>query len=61
MLNCQALPKKIFPNQLFSFLANVTLGQLGFKPDILNLLSENNLIEFLQQWLNDGTFSMKQT
>lgn len=60
LLNCQALPEKIFLTRLFSFFKNFTQRQLGIIPYILNLLPEYNLVEFLQQWLN-GAFPTKQT
>ena len=61
LLNYQTLPHRIFLTRLFSFLADLSKRQMGFIPDILKLLEKYNLTQFLQQWLDYGTFPNKQT
>lgn len=46
LLNYETLANRIFLTRLFSFLENLSKHQLGFIPDILNLLTEYNLLKF---------------
>ena len=61
LLNYEILANRIFLTRLFSLLENLSKYQLGYIPDILNLLTEYNLLEILQQWLDTETFPNKQT
>ena len=60
-LDCDALPKKIFLMRLFSFTENLASAQLGFIPDIMNLLATYYLFEHVHSWLFSGSFPTKFT
>lgn len=46
LLNYETLPNRIFLTRLFSCLENLSKHKLGFIPEILNLLTEYNLLNF---------------
>lgn len=58
-MNTEFLPKKIFTSRLFSFLYNLSETQMGFIPDVLQLLQTYQLTDYLNTWLSDGSFPSK--
>lgn len=55
-LDCNTLPKKCFLTRLMSFLLEISNKQKGFIPDIISILQLYNLMYYLQNWLDDGSF-----
>lgn len=60
-MSSQALPKQTFLIRLFSYLMRLTNNQVGFIPDVVQLLTIYNLIDYLHQWIENGSFPSKQS
>lgn len=58
-LNPKMLTKNIFLTRLFSYLHDLSTNQLGFIPDIMNVLHSYNLTDHMWTFLDDGFFPEK--
>lgn len=55
------LSKKIFLTRLFSYLVNFKRKHFGFIPDIVNILTKYELLDYLIDYISDGLFPNKPT
>lgn len=58
-LSSNALTKKIFLTPLYAFLYDLARTQFGFIPEILQILHLYGITNYLQSWLQDGSFPDK--
>lgn len=60
-LSSNTLAKKIFLKRLYSFLYDLARTQFGFIPEILQIHHLYGLVNYLQSWLQVGSFLDKPT
>ena len=46
-----SLSKQIFLTRLFSYFANLTNTQMGFIPDVMQIIGQYDLQEYVTDWL----------
>ena len=54
-----SLPKQIFLTRLFSYCGNLTNTQMGFIPDVMQLIGQYDLQEYVTDWLSTSEFPAK--
>lgn len=58
-MSYQTLPKQIFLVRLFSYFEGLGKSQCGFIPDVINLMNTYDLLTYLYQWVESGSFPSK--